>query len=99
MNTLRLALAVFVLSALALTLGTTAMAASGYTLYGDAQIVSGGNPGNAAQLRSDATPGWGGIDFDVSALTFAQLTKVATDYNITDDQCGAGIYRFAMSLG
>jgi hypothetical protein len=97
MNTMRLALVVFVLSALALTLGTTAMAASGYTLFGDAQIVTGGNPGNAAQLRSDATPGWGGIDFDVSAMTFAQLTRLATDYNITDDQCGAGSPRFQLN--
>jgi hypothetical protein len=90
-------LVAFVLAFLAVVQGTTAAAASGYSLFGDAEIVSGGNPGNAAQLRSDASPGFGGVDFDISALTFADLTRLATDYNITNDQCGGGSPRFQLN--
>lgn len=86
--------------ALALTasLSVSAVAASGYTLFGDATLVAGGNPGMAAQLRSDADPGFGGVDFDVSAMTFAQLTQLSTDFNVTDDQCGAGSPRFQINV-
>jgi len=99
MKLLKVLLASFVLASLALTQSSTAVAASGYTLFGDATLVSGGNPGMAAQLRSDATPGWGGVDFDVAAgMTFAQLTQLATDYNVTDDQCGAGSPRFQINV-
>ncbi|MGH2492516.1 MAG: hypothetical protein ACRDF9_13535, partial [Candidatus Limnocylindria bacterium] len=85
--------------ALSLNLAIPALAASGYTLFGDAMLVPGGNPWMAAQLRSDATPGFGGVDFDVSSgLTFAQLTQLSTDYNITDDQCGAGSPRFQINV-
>ena len=98
MKLLKVVLASFVLASLAMT-SSTAVAASGYTLFGDAVLVPGGNPGMAAQLRSDGTPGWGGVDFDVaSGLTFAQLTQLATDYNVTDDQCGAGSPRFQINV-
>lgn len=99
MKLLKVLLASLVLASLALVQSSASVAASGYTLFGDAMLVPGGNPGMAAQLRSDATPGWGGVDFDVSAgLTFAQLTQLATDYNITDDQCGAGSPRFQINV-
>jgi hypothetical protein len=74
------------------------MAATSYSLFGDASIVAGGNPGNAARLTSDADPGFGGVDFDVSGLTLAQLTELATDFNVTDDQCGAGSPRFQINV-
>ncbi len=64
---LKLTLVAFVLASFTLVQGTTAAAASGYSLFGDAEIVSGGNPGNAAQLRSDTTPGYGGVDFATTA--------------------------------
>lgn len=86
------------LASLAMVQGSTAVAASGYQLFGDATLVSGGNPGMAAQLRSDNDPGYGGVDFDVSAMTFAQLTQLSTDYNITNDQCGAGSPRFQINV-
>lgn len=97
MRFLRGALASCVLAAFALQ-GSAALAATDYTLFGDATLVAGGNPGMAAQLRSDADPGFGGVDFDVSGLTFAQLTRLATDYNITNDQCGAGSPRFQLNV-
>lgn len=84
--------------ALSVSLSVSAVAASGYQLFGDATLVAGGNPGMAAQLRSDASPGFGGVDFDVATMTFAQLTQLSTDYNITDDQCGAGSPRFQINV-
>ena len=100
MKFLKVGLASLLLASLAMIQGSTAVATHGgnYHLFGDATIVSGGNPGMAAQLRSDATPGWGGVEFAVSGLTFAQLTQLATDYNITDDQCGGGSPRFQVDV-
>ncbi len=73
--------------------------AASYSLYGDAQVVSPGfNSVNAAQLRSDSDPGYGGIDFDYSGLTFADLTTLSTDYNVTDDDCKAGSPRFQINV-
>jgi hypothetical protein len=98
MYTLRPTLVAFVLASLALVQGTTAVAASGYTLFGDAEIVSGGNPGNAAQLRSDADPGYGGVDFATTAgLTVNDLVNLSTDYKFTVASCGGGAPRFQIN--
>jgi hypothetical protein len=78
--------------------------AEGYTLFGDAEIVSPGSPGNgserAVQIRSDATPGFGGIDFDIPAgTTFEELETLATDYWFeSDDSCGGGSPRFQINV-
>jgi hypothetical protein len=87
-------------AALALTSGG-ASAVAGYTPFGDATVVSGGNPGNALQLRSDASvaPGYGGANFNVPAgTTWASLSTLSTDYNVTDDDCGAGSPRFTIDV-
>ncbi len=87
--------------ALALTVAIgAAFAATGYTLYGDATIVTTGHPGNAVKLTSDATPGYGGVDFDIPAgTTFADLTTLATDYKFeADDTCGGGSPRFQINV-
>ncbi|OGH48045.1 MAG: hypothetical protein A3A51_02625 [Candidatus Levybacteria bacterium RIFCSPLOWO2_01_FULL_39_10] len=89
--------------AVATVLGLSAVSAfAAYTLFGDASIVAGGNPGNAAQIRSDATvsPGWGGVRFDVPAgiTTLADLTTLSTDFNVTDDDCGGGSPRFQVRI-
>ena len=101
MYTLRLTLVAFVLASLALVQGTTALAASGYTLFGDAQIVSGGNPGNAAQIRSDASrsPAYGGVDFATPAgMTVGDLTNLSTDYKFTAGSCAGGAPRFQINV-
>lgn len=97
----RIALVGFVLASLALVQTTTAVAASGYTLFGDAQIVSGGHPGNAAQIRSSATPpGYGGVDFSTqSGLTVGGLNNLSTDYKFTAGSCGGGAPRFQINVG
>lgn len=81
-------------------LGFTAVSVfAAYSLFDDASIVSGGNPGNAAQAVSDASPGWGGVDFDdANGTTFASLTHLSADVNVTDDNCGGGSPRFSISV-
>lgn len=70
-----------------------------YSLFDDASIVSGGNPGSAAQVISDAAPGWGGISFTVpDGLTFAQLTHLSADYKILSGGCGGGSPRFQLRI-
>lgn len=78
---------------------TTAFAAT-YTLFGDAQIVPGGNPGNAAQLRSDATvlPVFGGVRFSPVPATIAGLNTLGTDFNVTNDDCFGGSPRFQIRV-
>ena len=100
MYRLRFALLAIALASLTLAQSSSALAASGYHLFGDAQIVPGGNPGNAAQLRSSATPpGYGGVDFAVPAgMTVSQLNYLATDYKFTAGSCGGGAPRFQVNV-
>jgi len=93
-------LAILAAISLAVGAGMASAAHSGYSLFGDAEIVTGGHPGNAVQLRSDPTPGWGGIDFDVAArTTFADLGTLATDYKFeADDTCAGGSPRFQVNV-
>jgi hypothetical protein len=95
---------------LALLIASQAVAAPSYTLFGNATIVTGGNPGHAAQLPStcptgyptcfgDASFTYSGVSFAVPAgLTFASLTTLRTDYNVTDDDCGGGSPRFQIDV-
>lgn len=100
MRRLMATLAILAAFSLATGAGVASAAHAGYSLFGDAEIVAGGNHGNAVQLRSDATPGWGGIDFDVAAgTTFADLQTLATDYKFeTGDTCGGGSPRFQVNV-
>jgi hypothetical protein len=87
------------LAASAFVIGS-ANAAPNYSLFGDASLVHPGfNSDTAAQLVSDADPGYGGIDFEVpSGMTFAELTTLSTDFNVTDDDCAAGSPRFQVEV-
>lgn len=85
--------------ALALVVGIGVAAAATYTLFGEAGVVPGGNPGNAAQLTSDASPGSGGVDFSPAApVAWTSLTTLSTDYNVTDDNCGGGSPRVSLGV-
>lgn len=77
----------------------SAVAASGYTLFGDATLVDGNNSPTGVQLQSDSSPGFGGIDFDVSAgMTFDDLLNLSTDYKFTHNSCGGGSPRFQLNI-
>ena len=97
---LRIVLAAFVLTSLALIQGTTAAAASGYTLFGDATLVHPGHNSNTAvQLRSVGAT-YGGIDFAIpSGMTASQLNNLSTDYKFTAGSCGGGAPRFQINVG
>lgn len=89
----------FLILVIAAYLAFTGVVKAASSFYGDAQIVSGGNPGGTAQLRSDDSPGWGGINFDdLNGSNFSSLTTLSTDFNVTDDNCGAGSPRFSIEV-
>jgi hypothetical protein len=94
-------LPIVVVLALTVAIGT-AWAANGYTLFGDAEYVSPGDGGSgrAVQIRSDASPGFGGIDYDVPAgTTFANLDILSTDFMPElDDLCLGGSPRFQIGI-
>jgi cysteine-rich repeat protein len=72
----------------------SAFAAPSYSLFGEASIGGG-----YVTLVSDASPAFGGISFTLSpSITWAQLTHLSTDYNITDDDCGAGSPRIQLRI-
>src|SRR6266542_3500528 len=100
MKLLKVVLASLVLASFAIIQGSAAVAASGYTLYGDAMAVHPGHASDTAiQLRSDADPGWGGIDFDTTAgMTLNQLQNLSTDYMFTAGSCGGGSPRFQINV-
>jgi hypothetical protein len=78
-----------------------ALAAHTYSLFGNAQIVPGGNPGNAAELVSDATAidVFGGVSILLDApVAWADFDTLSTDYNVTDDDCGGGSPRLQIRV-
>lgn len=77
-----------------------AMTAEDYSLFGDASYTAGNASARAVHLVSDATPGFGGIDYTVDAgTTFADLTTLSTDYMLeSDDTCVGGSPRFQINL-
>ncbi len=100
MKLLKVVLASFVLASFAVIQGSMAVAASGYTLYGDAVLVHPGHASDTAvQLRSDADPGFGGIDFETAAgMTLNQLQNLSTDYMFTAGSCSGGSPRFQINV-
>lgn len=86
--------------AASLVLVPTVSAVNGYTLFGEATRVNPGNSSDTAiQLVSDDAPGFGSAEFMVTdGMTFADLTELSTDFNVTDDNCGGGSPRFSITL-
>jgi hypothetical protein len=97
----------------ALSLGSVASPAlakqpsssAGYTLFGAATTASPGNGSpTAIQLTSNTgnastADDFSGIDFAVPAgMTYADLSKLSTDYNFTHNGCGGGSPRFQVNV-
>jgi hypothetical protein len=84
----------------ALTFAAPALAANGTTTDGGATISGGiatlvADKGNAPAV-DDASA----VSFPLPAgLTFSQITMLAAEFNVTDDDCGAGSPRFAIKVG
>ena len=91
--------AVAAIAALMLT-AAPALAADGTTTSGGATIGDAGatlvaNTGNAS-----ASDDFSAVSIPVPAgLTFGQITQLAAEFNVTDDDCGAGSPRFAIRVG
>lgn len=71
------------------------------TLFGEASFVTpGSSSNNAVELVSDAAPGFGGIIFSNpgGVSTFADLSVLSADINVTDDDCKGGGPRFQVRL-
>jgi hypothetical protein len=64
------------------------------TLFGGASMS-----GNQVKLVSDTTTAFSGINIsELGTITFAQLSQLATKFNVTDDDCGAGSPRFQINV-
>ncbi len=89
-----------VVPAIVIATSSTASAQAGdYSLFGSATKVSGGNPGTAAQMISNETDTFGGVDYEVPADTsFNELTNLSTDYKITAGDCAGGSPRFQLNI-
>ncbi len=83
-----------------LALGVAAAVASSsglYTTFGNATA----NADGSTTLVSDtsAVKAYGGLDLSVpSGLTVGGLTQLATDYNVSDDDCKGGSPRFQLNV-
>ncbi|MGH3072041.1 MAG: hypothetical protein ACRDNB_07190 [Gaiellaceae bacterium] len=88
-------------AALTLAVAAPALAADdGSTTFGGATVDDGvatlvANTGNTA-----ADDDFSGVTVPVpTGLTFGQITQLSTDFNVTDDDCGAGSPRFQIKVG
>ena len=87
-------------AALALATAAPALAADGSTTFGGATVENGvatlvANVGNAS-----TTDDFSGVTVPVpTGLTFGQITQLSAEFNVTDDDCGAGSPRFQIRVG
>lgn len=87
-------------SVLALAVTAPALAADGTTAFGGASITDG-----VATLVSDTsntatTDDFSGVTLPLPAgLTLAQVTQLATEFNVTNDDCAGASPRFAINYG
>jgi hypothetical protein len=88
------------IAALTLTATAPALAADGSTTFGGATVDNGvatlvANTGNTSTTDDSS-----GVTVPVpTGLTFGQITHLSTDFNVTDDDCGAGSPRFQIKVG
>jgi hypothetical protein len=77
----------------------TAAAQDEFTLFGGATIEDG-HVTLVSNVADATVADFSGIDFDVPAgTTFAELTTLSTDFNVTNDDCLAGSPRFQINIG
>jgi hypothetical protein len=79
-----------------------ATAVARWSVFGEATAIRAatGPNGWAVELRSAAGPiPFAGVAFHPpTPLTFAELTMLSADFNVTDDDCGGGSPRFQVGL-
>ena len=87
-------------AALALATTAPALAADGSTTFGGATVENGTATLVANVGNTSTADDFSGVTVPVpTGLTFGQITELSTDYNVTDDDCGAGSPRFQIKVG
>ncbi len=89
-----------VMLVMALMVSTALAQSDDATLFGEAHTVqTGHNSLQSVEMTSDIDPGYGGIDFTLpDNTTFADITRLSTDYVVTYGGCGGGSPRFHLGL-
>jgi hypothetical protein len=72
--------------------GTTAFGGATITKYGAILVANTGNTSTADDFSGVTVP-------VPTGLTFGQITDLSTQFNVTDDDCGAGSPRFQIRVG
>jgi len=85
---------------LALAVTAPALAADGTTTFGAATVSDGVATLVSNTSNTDPADDFSGVTVPLPAgLTLAQVTQLAAEYNVTDDDCAGGSPRFAINYG
>src|SRR3712207_6661720 len=72
----------------------------GSTAFGGATVTKDGAVLVANTGNTSTADDFSGVTIPVpTGLTFGQITELSTQFNVTDDDCGAGSPRFQIRVG
>jgi hypothetical protein len=87
-------------AALTLAVAAPALAADGTTTFGAATVTDGVATLVSNTSNTDTADDFSGVTVPLPAgLTLAQVTQLATEYNVTNDDCAGGSPRFVINYG
>lgn len=87
-------------AALTLAVAAPALAADGTTTFGAATVTDGVATLVSNTSNTDTADDFSGVTVPLPAgLTLAQVTQLAADYNVTNDDCAGGSPRFVINYG
>jgi hypothetical protein len=87
-------------AALTLAVAAPALAADGTTTFGAATVTDGVATLVSNTSNTDTADDYSGVTVPLPAgLTLAQVTQLAAEYNVTNDDCAGGSPRFVINYG
>ncbi len=87
-------------AALTLAVAAPALAADGTTTFGAATVTDGVATLVSNTSNTETADDFSGVTVPLPAgLTLAQVTQLAADYNVTNDDCAGGSPRFVVNYG
>lgn len=87
-------------AAVTLAVAAPALAADGTTTFGAATVTDGVATLVSNTSNTDTADDFSGVSVPLPAgLTLAQVTQLAADYNVTNDDCAGGSPRFVINYG
>lgn len=87
-------------AALALAVSAPALAADGSTTFGAATVTDGVATLVSNTSNAPTNDDFSGVTLPLpSGLTLAQITQLAAEFNVTNDDCAGGSPRFAINYG